>query len=681
LLGISGNGKRIYTDSWESTQLKAWDTASGQIVFRETIPPEEQRILTISPDKLLVATQSEKSGVMVRSLQNHQVVRRFPDHVDDLRSTPPRLMEAYTAGFSGDNHILAVADSFGGMRLYDLTTGQRLASPINDMNNEGQAVSEVAIREFQFSADDHYLFVSKPKKLPLIWDLKNKKKVKDFEPLGEDIKFATILEQQHQYLLLQNDREKWFSQKHTDKDGSFGESSWKTMQGTVRISDLFERSKQRSFPVEQTVEHAAVSNDGKLLATTGYHSSNAITGNSGSFIILWDLRTGKRLTDVSIADGAVQLAFLPDNQTLVSVGKHVIRLWNVTTDTKTGQTKLIDHRHANETYDRITDLQFTKEDDQLLIVSNSGVGVWKTTTPERLQKLGDYDDYAGNTLAFDALNKRLFLGTHSTVSVWVQQKGKWLQNNKPDSSFRTEWICHALSLTPDGSTLVIGNRKTEMYTIAGKFPDTFEIKDAQTFESVGFASATYDKFTHQDIAALSHSSDGKVLAVAYGPRVHEAKKVAIIDPRQRYAIVQEIEFDRGHVFCLAISPKRSLVAVGGGRDRDWRGKQYFQASDHGITLYAPIKTEPLRHFEGHTGPALALAFSPDGKWLVSGSQDQSIRLWDVATGQEKLKLAGHNGPVSAVKFSPNGKFLATGSWDTTTILWDFDKLVSQMPNR
>jgi WD40 repeat protein len=229
--------------------------------------------------------------------------------------------------------------------------------------------------------------------------------------------------------------------------------------------------------------------------------------------------------------------------------------------------------------------------------------------------------------------------------------------------------------------LVIGNRKTEMYTIAGKFPDTFEIKDAQTFESVGFASATYDKFTHQDIAALSHSSDGKVLAVAYGPRVHEAKKVAIIDPRQRYAIVQEIEFDRGHVFCLAISPKRSLVAVGGGRDRDWRGKQYFQASDHGITLYAPIKTEPLRHFEGHTGPALALAFSPDGKWLVSGSQDQSIRLWDVATGQEKLKLAGHNGPVSAVKFSPNGKFLATGSWDTTTILWDFDKLVSQMPNR
>src|SRR5262249_45072145 len=156
LLGISADGKSIYTDSWATTQLKIWDASSGQVRLTEPSPSEEARIITLSPDKTLMATESQKTGLIVRSLQNHQIVRSFSDYANHF------TLEANTVGFSHDNHTLAIADSFGGMRLYDLPSGKRLASPIDDMKNEGQAIRDVAVHSFQFSADDHYLFVSKP---------------------------------------------------------------------------------------------------------------------------------------------------------------------------------------------------------------------------------------------------------------------------------------------------------------------------------------------------------------------------------------------------------------------------------------------------------------------------------------------------------------------------------------
>jgi WD40 repeat protein len=78
----------------------------------------------------------------------------------------------------------------------------------------------------------------------------------------------------------------------------------------------------------------------------------------------------------------------------------------------------------------------------------------------------------------------------------------------------------------------------------------------------------------------------------------------------------------------------------------------------------------LKVFEGHEGRVSSVAFSPDGKTIVSGPYDRTVRMWDAATGMEQHKMTGHEHYVTSVAFSPNGKTIVSGSWDQTVRVWD-----------
>ena len=78
----------------------------------------------------------------------------------------------------------------------------------------------------------------------------------------------------------------------------------------------------------------------------------------------------------------------------------------------------------------------------------------------------------------------------------------------------------------------------------------------------------------------------------------------------------------------------------------------------------------LRAFTGHKGAVTAVAYSPDGKSVLSGSEDQTLKLWEVASGKEVRTFTGHRGVVTSVAFSPDGNLALSGSEDSTLRLWD-----------
>jgi len=91
------------------------------------------------------------------------------------------------------------------------------------------------------------------------------------------------------------------------------------------------------------------------------------------------------------------------------------------------------------------------------------------------------------------------------------------------------------------------------------------------------------------------------------------------------------------------------------------------SSDQTIRLWDPATGSCSAIFEGQA-PVRALAVLPDER-LASGSDDDTIRLWDPATGSCSAVFKGHQAPVNALAVLPDGR-LASGSWDNTIRLWD-----------
>jgi WD40 repeat protein len=104
------------------------------------------------------------------------------------------------------------------------------------------------------------------------------------------------------------------------------------------------------------------------------------------------------------------------------------------------------------------------------------------------------------------------------------------------------------------------------------------------------------------------------------------------------------------VLCVATSPAISAIS---GKLQCWRLPDF----------------SPLVPFVGHEGDVKAGTASADGASLLSGSDDRTVRLWDLASGHEKEKWDEHTGPVTSVALTTDARFALSGSKDRTARVW------------
>jgi len=137
------------------------------------------------------------------------------------------------------------------------------------------------------------------------------------------------------------------------------------------------------------------------------------------------------------------------------------------------------------------------------------------------------------------------------------------------------------------------------------------------------------------------------------------RRVLQLDPTNREALwLNETAF-KGHtdiVSSVAFSPYGMLIVSG--------------SHDDTLKIWDANSGEEQRTLNGHGDFVTSVAFSPDGKRIASGSADKTVIIWDANSGEELQTLRGHPRSVSSVAFSPDGKRIVSGSHDDTLKIWD-----------
>jgi WD40 repeat protein len=260
----------------------------------------------------------------------------------------------------------------------------------------------------------------------------------------------------------------------------------------------------------------------------------------------------------------------------------------------------------------------------------------------------------------------VFGGDDETVRICEVKQGRELRRITSGLGFVT-----AVAFSPDGRTLLTGHE-----TLLPHFGDNGRIVGATSLGGRDDTLRLWDAFSGQEIRRFKFESDVR-------GRDREIRR-AVFSPDGRYVLSSHLEgklrlWDVTRDSCLRVFDASPALVLGLALSPDC-SQILIGDADGGVRLLDQATGREIRSFEGHQGRVFGVAFSLDGSRILTGGAGQvkdgeivksdcTVRLWDVASGQQLHRFDGHTDGVYSVAFSPGGRCAVSGSADGTVRLW------------
>jgi WD40 repeat protein len=565
----------------QPNEVQLWDAPSGQLLT--TLAGHRRGILALafSPDGKVLASGDQEGVVKLWDVARH--VERAP--------LPFHEAAVFGLAVSADGARAATGSLDGTILVWDLATGRvcwRLSA-------------SAGVTRLAFGPRRNRLAASAVDGTVAVWDVASGKPLwsrKGSAPVEAALAFAA--------------------------DGSI--LAWTDGFDVVLGDPATGEPRRRLVRHRKLVAGAAFSRDGTRLHTLGVDG----------LVVVWDVTTGQERCTREGPRLALALALAPDGKRLATAGSDgVVRLWDA--DSLEPREELRGHKGA------VYALDFDRDSRTLLSAgADATIRVWDAERKVETHLLRGHRGAALRVRAIPAAPLALSAGVDRVIRLWE------LVDGRPIAALGQLRVS-SLAYAPSGRLLAIG-RSRELV-----------LRDLAT----GQERALGGNFRGEVRAAWS--PDGRLLAVAAGQLEHPSSgEIQVWDVAARRRL-RTLSGHAGGVLAVAFSPDGNTLATG-ERGLDVQGVTRVRLWD--VASGQVRRTLKLRN------AVAAVAFSPDGRYLATGTATiwsnipGELKLWDAATGTVVAPLKGHTGPVVALAFSPRGDVLVSAGLDRLVKVWD-----------
>lgn len=462
------------------------------------------------------------------------------------------------------------------------------------------------------------------------------------------------------------------------------------------------------------------SRDGKLLFSSS--GGNQFNQEETGAINVLEVASGRTLRQIKIKGGLSAFSPTSDNKQAVVASFTLNPLLQPRLDLRNLTNAKVE-RNLLTPKEIITALALDQDGDKVLVGSQDGrLRLIAAANGKEILNLAGHGQQGVITVSFTAQGKQAVSGGQdNTLKVWDLVGGKLLRTIKVPN-----WPI-SLSVSPDGRWAAISgvNETVRLFDLAtGKEVEGLN----RPLQAGGVGNAVMSPDGRKLLAAwIAQDPTGQTLQIQEGSlsfwdigqnKEVWAKKAPLrdtpaifLEPDGQHALIggganpltrwelatgKLLRVWGGHkgaISALAFDSKGGLVSAGqdrfliqrsGEKDKVWWGhggpitalalasdsKQVLTASaDKTLKLWDLAQGQEIRSFAGHAESVTGAALSADGQLALSSSGDRSLKLWDVASGKELQTLTGHGDAVNAVALSPDGKWVASASDDHTIRLW------------